>query len=697
MKATETQFLRLLEGKKQFIIPIYQRMYSWTAKQCDQLWDDIERVAQDDSIPGHFIGSIVYIEKGLYQAVAIPQLLVIDGQQRLTTLSLLLAALGDTISTNEKDFEISRESIRDDYLFNKHGKDELKYKLLLTRSDKNTLTRILDGLEPTSPVSNRVVENYQFFKEKIEKSKIDLMKIYRGISKLLIVDISLDRQHDNAQLIFESLNSTGLELSQADLIRNFVLMGLEPKDQDSLYSDYWFPMEQSFGQTDYVKQFDRYMRDYLTVKTGAIPNINAVYDAFKTYSRLKESGSIEEIVADIYQYSKYFTRWALGKEDDRVLSDTVSDINTLKVDVAYPFLLELYDDYENERLGRAELLEILRYIESYVFRRAVCGIPTNSLNKTFATLGRELKMNNYLESFKAALLLKDSYRRFPSDDEFARELMAKDLYNFRNRNYWLRKFENYGRKERVEVEDYTIEHIMPQNENLSEQWKEDLGENWKEVHDQYLHTIGNLTLTGYNTELSDRPFLEKRDMEGGFTNSPLRLNKALATLDVWNKDEIKKRARTLSDHAKQVWSMPSVPAETLQKYRKVESQENKEYELDEFEYFEDGMRELFMMLRKRVLNLDPSVSITVRKYIIKFSTTTSFVDVTPKKSFLKLHLNMPYTEILDPKDMCEDASGKHHYGTGDVRVKLSDSAQLDDVMALVHQSFDMHMDNGNDQ
>jgi len=696
MKATETQFLRLLEGKKQFIIPIYQRMYSWTAKQCDQLWDDIERVAKDESIPGHFIGSIVYIEKGLYQAVGIPQLLVIDGQQRLTTLSLLLAALGDIIASNGSDSEISQESIRDDYLFNKHGKDELKYKLLLTRSDKSTLTRLLDGLEPTSPVSQRVVENYQLFKEKIQKSNTDLMKIYQGVSKLLIVDISLDRQYDNAQLIFESLNSTGLELSQADLIRNYVLMGLEPKEQESLYSDYWYPMERSFGQTDYVKQFDRFMRDYLTLKTGAIPNINAVYDAFKTYSHQKSSGGISDIVADIHKFSKYFTRWALGKEEDKALSAIVSDINTLKVDVAYPFLLELYDDYENEKLDRDELLEILRYVESYVFRRAVCGIPTNSLNKTFATLGREIDKDKYLESFKAALLLKDSYRRFPTDEEFARELMAKDLYNFRSRNYWLRKFENHGRKERVEVEDYTIEHIMPQNENLSKQWKESLGENWKDIHDQYLHTLGNLTLTGYNSELSDRPFREKRDMEGGFANSPLRLNKFLATLEEWSKNEIKTRARQLADQAKAVWSMPHLPQEILQQYQKEESQEKEETTLDDYEYLVGHMRELFVTFSKRVMNLDPSVSMTVMKRYIAFKTTTNFVDVVPKKSFLRLHLNMAFDEILDPKEMCIDVTNKGHWGNGDVKVKLSDASQLDDVMALVHQSFDKHMDNGND-
>ncbi|RLI70968.1 hypothetical protein DRO91_06165, partial [Candidatus Heimdallarchaeota archaeon] len=352
MKAVETQFLKLLEGKRQFIIPIYQRMYSWTLKQCEQLWKDILRVASDDGVTGHFVGSIVYIERGLYQVTAVPQLLVIDGQQRLTTLTLLLTALAQALHEDDRELEISRESIEDEYLFNKHGKAELKYKLLLTRNDKDTLVRLVESNEPLSQASTRILENYKFFQDQIAKAPCDLQAIYGGIAKLLIVDISLDRQYDNAQLIFESLNSTGLELSQADLIRNYVLMGLEPREQESLYNNYWFPMEQSFGQTDYVRQFDRFMRDYLTVRTGSIPNIRAVYEAFKAYARRNDTGTITDVVSDIYTYSKYFVRWALGKETDSELAKLLHEINTLKVDVAYPFLLELYDDYSNERLSR---------------------------------------------------------------------------------------------------------------------------------------------------------------------------------------------------------------------------------------------------------------------------------------------------------------------------------------------------------
>ena len=277
MKAKETNFLEFLRGTKQFIIPIYQRTYSWERKQCEQLWKDVLRAGTSDKVPGHFVGSIVYIEKGLYQVSAIPQLLVIDGQQRLTSLSLLLKALGKAIEESQGPVSVTKEEIDDYYFFNRHGKEERRYKLLLTQSDKDTLIRLIEGNDPASTISKRILDNYNYFLEQIFKSGVDTMTIYHGIAKLIIVDISLDRDHDNPQLIFESLNSTGLELSQADLIRNYVLMGLEPKEQEELYKGYWFPMEQSFGQ-EYGGLFDRFMRDYLTLKTGNIPNIRQVYE-----------------------------------------------------------------------------------------------------------------------------------------------------------------------------------------------------------------------------------------------------------------------------------------------------------------------------------------------------------------------------------------------------------------------------------
>lgn len=390
MKAIATNFLKFLQGTKQFVIPIYQRTYSWGLSDCQQLWNDILRVAQDDKIPGHFVGSIVYVEKGIYHVSSVTQLLVIDGQQRLTTLSLLLAVIGETLEepVRERNTDITKKKICNYYLLNAEESDDAHYKLLLTQSDRDTLIQILDDGEDPLPVSTRIKQNYQFFKEQIRQSGIDPVLLYKGISKLIIVDISLDQDYDNPQLIFESLNSTGMDLSQADLIRNYVLMGLDNEEQTKLYKSYWYPMEQSFGHAQNVTLFNRFMRDYLTIKSssGEIPNIDKVYSTFKLYQQGRNTTSIGEIVADIYRYSKYFTKMAFLREKDADIRQVLSEINTLQVNVAYPFILELYDDYENQLLTREDFIAILRLVESYVFRRAVCGIPTNPLNKIFQRL-----------------------------------------------------------------------------------------------------------------------------------------------------------------------------------------------------------------------------------------------------------------------------------------------------------------------
>ena len=509
MKAEEINFLKFLNSPKQFVIPIYQRAYSWKLKECEQLLKDILIAGKDDSISGHFMGSVVYVEKGLYQVSALPKLLVIDGQQRLTTLTLLLTVLCNFLKENKGNVKLDYNKLSDYYLFNPHGEGNEKFKLSLTRHDKSTLFKILGNLDITKEDSNKVLENYDFFKKKITLENVET--IYKGIEKLIIVDISLDREKDNPQLIFESLNSTGLELSQADLIRNYILMDLESSKQERIYNDYWHQIEKNFGQLESNSLFDNYIRDYLTIKLGRIPTKNEVYNEFKNYA--SDKSNIESIVADVYELSKYYIKFALGKEEDFNLGNIFKDINDLKVDVSYPFILQVYKDYAEDKISKDAFIQILKAIESYVFRRAICGIQTNSLNKTFSTLYKKIDPENYLESFLATMILQDSYRRFPNDTEFIRELLNKDVYHFRNKNYLLRRIENDDRKEYVNVDYYTIEHIMPQNPNPSKEWKNDLGDNWKEIQKTYLHTIGNLTLTGYNSEYQDRPFKEKRDFE----------------------------------------------------------------------------------------------------------------------------------------------------------------------------------------
>jgi len=686
MRADETNLLKFLNGPKQFVIPIYQRTYSWTQQECKQLWNDIIKAGKDESISGHFIGSIVYVEKGLYQISAVPKFLVIDGQQRLTTISLLLSALSHAMEKGGSVGDMNSEKLKGYYLLNEREEGELRHKLVLTKSDKETFFKIVDNKELSKEDAQRLKDNYEFFVEQIAKT--DLEDIYHGVVKLMLIDVSLDREKDNPQLIFESLNSTGLELTQADLVRNYILMGLEKQEQEDLYTDYWFPMEKSFGHAEYSSLFDRFMRDYLTIKTGKIPNIRDVYSAFKVYAQ--KFKSMKELVAEINKYSKYFVNMALGKEQDGKIKEIFEDINNLKVDVSYPFLIKVYEDYEEEKISKDELIELLKYLESYVFRRAICGIPTNSLNKTFANLYKEIDDEKYLESFKAALLLKDSYRRFPKNKEFKEQLTIKDVYNFRSRNYLLRKLENHNRKELVNVESYTIEHVMPQNEKLPNGWKAELGDNWKDVHDKYLHTIGNLTLTGYNSELSDKPFKEKRDMKGGFADSPIRLNNSLAKLENWNETEILKRANILVTLATKIWTCPELTEEVLGSYKVVEEKVEKEYTIADHKHLAEDqpMRPLFDELRKRILNLDSSVKEEFLKLYVAYKATTNFVDIVPQKSKLRLSLNLKFEDINDPRGICNDITDVGRWGNGDVEVSISKTEDLDYILFLIKQSLD---------
>ncbi len=697
MKATEAKFLDFLKKSPQFVIPIYQRTYSWTERECRQLWDDIVRTGRNDAVSAHFIGSIVYIEKGLYQVSSQSPLLVIDGQQRLTTVTLILEALARQLGDSEPVDGFSAKKLRSYYLLNLLEEGERGFKLLLTQTDKASLLALVQQKAQPTDQSLRVTENFAFFEEQVKKLSADLPALCYGLAKLVVVDIALSRDQDNPQLIFESMNSTGRALSQADLIRNFILMGLEPAHQARLYEDHWRPMEVGFGQEGYGSHFDRFMRHYLTLKTGTIPNVRAVYEAFKSHARTPDidAAGVDALVADIHTFAGYYCAMALGKEIDKKLAEAFRDLRELKVDVAYPFLLELYDDFANGRLESIDFEAAVRLVEAYVFRRAVCAIPTNSLNKTFATFGRALRKDRYLESVQAHLLTLPSYRRFPSDEEFKRELVVRDLYNFPRRSYWLRRLENHGRKERVPVDEYTIEHILPQNENLSAKWRDELGPEWHRVQESWLHTLGNLTLTGYNAEYSDRPFSEKRDLKGGFRESPLRLNEGLRSLDKWDEAAIKNRAERFAAVAAGVWTVPSLQAEVLESYR-PRREKKAGYTIDDHPQLalDSPMRDLFEIFRKDVMALDHCVSEEFLKLYVAYKAETNFVDIVPQKSRLRLSLNMQYHELHDPRGLAKDVTNLGRWGNGDVEVSLSKPKELPYVMGLVRQAYEKQMGNG---
>lgn len=566
LQAGETTLNKLLNTSRQFIVPIFQRNYSWQKNQYEQLWFDILRASKFKEKQNHFIGSIVYIDMGT-PAGRPQQLLLIDGQQRLTTISILLCAIKDYVQKfNLETKLINLAKIKNQFLYNSDEIDEDRYKLLLNVQDKETYIKLIDNTIFTvnKPTTN-IIKCYEFFYERIEdfiKQHGQIDEIYAGIFKLSLVSISLDKDSDNPQMIFESMNSTGKDLSQTDLLRNYLLMDLTPEKQTRLYKTYWKPMEELFGEDIYkndVNKFDYFIRDFLTLKsdTGYICKINNVYENFKRYY-LDNNCEKFAVLKDLFTYAKYYACIDLLQENDDELKLYWQEFKKLDSHVVYPFLLNLYDDYSCQILIKEDFKKILQVVISYLWRRAICEIPTNSLSKTFATLYQAVDKDDYVNSVIKAFVFKSSYKRFPSDYEVREKLQTKDIYHFRLRKYLLEALENYYHKEPIDLNtaNYTIEHIMPQNIEHNLLWQQMLGEDWQEVHSLYLHTLGNLTITGYNAEMSNKSFGEKVNGESGFKHSHLKLNESIAQSDVWNKKAIQRRTNILTDIILKIWKYP---------------------------------------------------------------------------------------------------------------------------------------------
>lgn len=678
MKANAENLLSLLKGPRQFVIPIYQRTYCWTIAQCQQLLQDILKISQNDSVNGHFIGSVVHFQPSITTICDVPELLVIDGQQRLTTVLLLVLALAEFLEkTPDLKIDTTPTKLKNYYLINNEESGEKRFKLLLTQGDKTAFCCLVGGTPLPEHVAEKIIENYKFFQGKITRENIK--NIYDGMMRLFVVDVALEKDKDDPQLIFESMNSTGLALSQTDLIRNYVLMRLPFDQQTRLYEKYWFPIEQSYGN-EYELLFNSFMRDYLTFKQKKIPRKDGVYEAFKNFVNTQEQG-IEEIVADIFELSSYYSKMMLHKEIDQHLNEAFVRLSQLKVDVCYPFLLPVYRDYMRQTISAGDFLSIICRVESYVFRRAVCGIPTNSLNKTFMLLYHQINHEKYIESLDAALISAGNYKRFPTDREFMDSLLSKDIYTFPRRNYLLTMLENEGRKERISIGDYTIEHIMPQSANLSSEWQSMLGEQWQEIHKKYIHHLGNLTLTGYNSELSNRSFSEKKKIRGGFNDSPLRLNEYPRQTDKWGVEQIETRAQLLARKACQIWTCPVLTQEILDSYKKKPTPKPSVYSMETYDWTPD-MLELFHVVRKRILNLDPSVREIFLKRYIAYKIQRNFVDIVPQKHSLRISLNIPFNEVTDPEGICRNIKGLGRWGNGETEVVMKDSSRLEAVMKL---------------
>jgi len=565
MKANELQINSFLQAPNvQFVIPVYQRNYDWTNAECRELLNDIISV-ETEKRGTHFIGSIVFVHEGTYSTSEVKELVIIDGQQRLTTINIIYVSLYRFAieSGNKQD----AERLYNMFLTNQYVKNESS-KLKLKQTDTNSLAfkAIMLGTNNESNAFSNVTENYNYFRSIINDDNFEL--ILRGLNRLIFVEISLERDKDDPQRIFESLNSTGLDLSQSDLIRNFILMDLPPRDQNRIFETIWNPIEEN--AKDLIKQsslVSEYLRDYLTLRNKKIPNKNKVYAEFKSlYANKKDEAyhqELENIKSLSIHYKKFVNPSTVA---DANIKKELEYINRLEINVAYPFLLQVFEDTENGLLSKEELIKVLKLIQSYAWRRFIVGLPTSALNKIFMTLYSEVDNEEYYDSIAKALLKKKGSAKFPSNEDLKTALKDKDLYNTqpKNRNYLFEMLENYNNREYVNTsnEQITIEHIFPRNPN--ENWNFDLSpEEYFIFKEKYLNTIGNLTLSGNNGALGNKSFLEKKEMnidgkEQGYQYSRLWLNSFLKSIDTWNVSKYEERFNIIYGRFLKIWEFPDV-------------------------------------------------------------------------------------------------------------------------------------------
>lgn len=692
MRAEDCFFTKIINGTTQFVIPVFQRDYSWTEVECVQLWKDVLRISIDPTSRGHFIGSIVYVSTGDSSA-GFTRWLLVDGQQRLTTLTILLTALRDHIRRSGwVGGEDSPTATRIEAYFLKNIYEEgvRQHKLVLRRHDDATLRALINGDDFPAEISERIRDNYEFFRERLDG--VDPEEVYNGIGRLVVVDVTLDRGADDPQLIFESLNSTGMDLSQSDLIRNFILMRLPEQEQTRLYEAFWSKIENLFRGSE--RTFDAFVRDYIALQTQASRQERAdqIYSAFRREFGWIGSGPAElsDFLEKLLRFARYHAAFSIGTDAPTALREPLARLRR-QIDVPATLVMQLFDCNDRlETLSEQQFVDALALAESYVFRRAICGEQTRGYWQVFANLAYRIDPAKPLESFAVGLARQRDNYRFPGDEEFRKALEERDIYGKRVCFDLLDRLENHGSKEQTDTSNYSIEHIMPQNETLVPEWRQMLGDDWQEVQRAWLHRLGNLTLTGYNSKYSDRPFGEKKTIANGFADSSVRLNKFIREQPVWTAVEMDRRGKDLALQALSIWPLLTVDKSLIEAADQQELRAMAERRDVAKVKMSARARELFDLLRVSIRQLDSDIIELAEQDSVSYHGPVFFLEVLPRKYKISLLVALEFNEVDDPTGIAEDASQwkffvNARYGGG-VTISVSEPADIDRAMPIVRQA-----------
>ena len=541
MQASETKLQQIIEGTKQYVVPLFQRPYSWKKSEWQVLWDDLMELCESESPRTHFMGSIVTIPTNLIPE-GVSKYLLIDGQQRLTTIFILLCAVRDHAKQIEEEKLAAK--IDNTILVNPYEKGLDYYKLQPTQVDRDVFHKLIRSEEQDK--NCEILECYNFFLKKIKQFRVDVYKIQKVIcSNLSIVSVVLSTD-DDPYLVFESLNAKGRALTQADLIRNYFFMRIHADSQELIYEKYWKPMQDLLG--DNLTEF---IRHYLT-KNGIDVKQTETY--FQIKERINQGDALPYL-QDLHRFANYYSKLLTPEREDNLrIRRYLTRINRLEVATVYPFLLNCYDEWIQSRISEAEFIEIFQVLENFILRRFVCNVQTRGLNRIFALLYSQVAKDtaiatgSFIDRLKIALQSKD----YPKDAEFKERLLDVKLYGS-NRTDKAKLIlesleESFRHKEKVSLDNLSVEHIMPQTLNVW--WKDHLGEDWAITHDLLIHTLGNLTLTAYNSELSNSDFLSKRTE---FQKSHLELNRYCVGQDTWKRENIEFRAEYLAGLIVNIW------------------------------------------------------------------------------------------------------------------------------------------------